>query len=83
MSILAWALKSSDGHYVVNSRNDTEEKTLMGVSPETRKMLKDRGYTVVQIKITEIKKEKTESDWCKTHSCENCPDSDTCVESSK
>lgn len=52
-AIIAWAIKSPDGHFVVNTRNDEKEKALAGVSPETRQEIKDRGYVVVRVSITE------------------------------
>ena len=51
---IAWAIKAPDWHYVVNTRNDTEEKAWGTIYPELREIAKSRGYRCVRVTVQEM-----------------------------
>lgn len=54
LPVPAWAIKAPDGGYIVNTRNDTEEKAWSTIYPELRAIAKARGYRCVRVEVKEV-----------------------------
>lgn len=53
-AIPAWAIKAPDGNYVVNTRNDTEDKAWNTIVLDLKKMALERGYRCVRVTVQEM-----------------------------
>jgi hypothetical protein len=53
-AILAWAIKAPDGNFVVNTRNNTEEKAWGTVWKELKDNAIAHGYRCVRVSIQDL-----------------------------